>query len=104
MNILKTVTVAVIGLSAVAAEFAAAAGAGDNASPIVGQFPNTEGNMQQILFTLKKNEISLSMSAQEFCKKLDYGEAVLWDRPDVVKDHTVSPGALNWVICRFKNK
>lgn len=83
--------------------FAATAEAADNASPIVGSFPNTAGNMQQVLFTLK-NEIPLSMSAQEFCRKLDYGEAVLWDRSNERKDQTIVPGNLNWVICRFKNK
>lgn len=84
--------------------FATTASAADSASPIVGQFPTTMGNMQQVLFTLKKNELSLSMSAEEFCRKLDYGEAVLWDRPNEIKDHTIVPGNLNWVICRFKNR
>jgi hypothetical protein len=99
MHSLKIATVAIVGV------FAATAEAADNTSPIVGQFPNTADNKQQVLFMLKQNEISLSMSAEEFCRKLDYGEAVLSDRPDEVKDHTtVVPGKLNWVICRFRNK
>jgi hypothetical protein len=98
MHISKIATMAMVGF------FAATAEAADDASPIVGQFPNTVGNMQQVLFTLKKNNISKSMSAEEFCRKLDYGEAVLWDRPDEIKNNAIVPGNLNWVICRFKNK
>jgi hypothetical protein len=104
MHVLRIAAAAIIGLF-VATAVTGTAEAADNTSPIVGPFPNTEGNMQQVLFTLKKNEISLPMNPQDFCKKLDYGEAVLWDRPDEIKDHTtIGPGNLNWVICRFKNK
>jgi hypothetical protein len=90
---------------ALSAMFATAVQAADNTSPIVGQFPDTASNLHVYLFTLKENDLSLSMGAQEFCSKMDYGEAVFWHRPDEVgEDHKVAPGKLEWVICRFKGK
>jgi len=84
--------------------FATAVQAADD-SPIVGKFPDTASQLSVVLFTLKKNNISLSMSPQEFCSKMDYGEAVLGRRPDEVgDDNKVGPGKLEWVICRFKGK
>jgi hypothetical protein len=105
MRVLKIVAVAAISLIATSA--VATAQAADKAastSPIVGQFPSTANNLQVVLFTLKDNKISLSISAQEFCSKLDYGDAVFWERPDEVKDHTAVPGNLNWVVCKFKGR
>jgi hypothetical protein len=104
MHISKIVAVAVLGIFAAEAAFTVAAEGADSASPIVGQFPNTEGNAQQLLFMLKKNDISEPISAQDFCRKLDYGEAVLWDRAEEIKEQAIVPGNLNWVVCRFKNK
>jgi hypothetical protein len=74
-------------------------------SPVVGKFPDTKKSCHVYLFTLKKNNISLSMSAQEFCTKMDYGEAVLFSRPEEVgDDHKAVPGKLDWVICQFAEK
>jgi hypothetical protein len=58
--------------------FATAVRAADDSSPVVGQFPDTATNLHVYLFTLKKNNISLRMSPQEFCSKMDYGD----DRPN----------------------
>jgi hypothetical protein len=83
--------------------FATAVQAADDGSPV--QYPDTAGNLHVYLFALKKGNISLAMSAQEFCTKMDYGEAVLFDRPDEIgKDNKAGPGKLDWVICRFKRK
>ncbi|MHB8267980.1 hypothetical protein [Bradyrhizobium sp.] len=85
--------------------FATAVRAADDGSPLVGKFPDTAGNLSVYLFKLKDNHISLAMSAQEFCTKMDYGEALLFNRPDEIgKDNKVGPGKLDWVICRFKGK
>jgi len=90
---------ALVGMSATAAL------AADDSAPVVGKLPDTAGNLSVYLFTLKKNNISLSMSPQEFCSKMDYGEAVLGNRPNEVgEDSKVVPGKLDWVICRFKGK
>jgi hypothetical protein len=90
---------AIFGLLATAVQ------AADDSSPIAGEFPDTASNLHVYLFTLKKNKISLPMSPQEFCTKMDYGEAVLGDRPDEIgKDNKVGPGALDWVICCYKGK
>jgi hypothetical protein len=36
---------------------------------------------------------------------MGYGEAVLFKRPEEIgKDKKVSPGELDWVICRSKSK
>ncbi len=90
---------------AISGMFAGAVQAADDKSPVVGQFPDTASHLHVYLFSLKGNDISLPMSPQEFCNKMDYGEPVLWDRPNEVgKDNKVGPGELNWVICRFKEK
>jgi hypothetical protein len=94
--------VAVLGICGM---FATAVQAADGGSPVVGQLPDTASNLHAYLFTLKQNKILLPMGAQDFCTKMDYGEAVLSSRPDEIgKDNKVGPGALDWVICRFKGK
>jgi hypothetical protein len=72
-------------------------------SSIVEKFPDTLNDCHVNLFMLKKNGISLKDSPQEFCKKLDYGAAVLWHQPNEVgpDDKSVVRGSLDWVICRF---
>jgi hypothetical protein len=90
---------------AICGMFATAVQAADGVPPIVQQLPDTAANFHVYLFTLKQNKISLSMTAQEFCTRMDYGEAVLGDRPDEIgKDSKASPGKLEWVICKFKGK
>jgi hypothetical protein len=76
--------------------------AADDTSAVVGQFPDTVSNLHVYLFKLLKNNISLSMSPQEFCSKMDYGKAVLSE--ETGKDNKAGPGKLDWVICRFKAK
>jgi hypothetical protein len=98
MHILKIAAMATIGL------FATGAQAADNASPIAGQFPATEDSMQVYLFMLKKNDISIDQTPQDFCGMLGYGKAVFWEQPRDVKDNTIVRGKLNWVICKFKGK
>lgn len=69
--------------SAVLAMFATAARAADDgpaASPVAGKLPDTASTLSVYLFMLKKNNISLPMDPQEFCRKMDYGEAVLGHR------------------------
>ena len=87
----------------IASLFTANAQAADNTSPVIGQFPQTEHDMQVYLFMLKKNDISLDMTPEEFCRTFDYGEAVKGDRSPQIKSNSIVPGPLNWVICRFKN-
>jgi hypothetical protein len=89
---------------AICGMFATAVQAADGASPIVGQWPDTPANFHVYLFTLKKNNISLPMTGQEFCDNMKYGEAVQFNRPDEIKDGKVVPGPLDWVICRFQGK
>ncbi len=85
--------------------FATTVRAADDTSAIVGTFPDTEDNLKVVLFTLKENKIPLSISPQEFCAKMHYGEAVYGERAkDIGKDDKVSPGDLVWVICRYKGK
>jgi hypothetical protein len=103
MHIVKIAALVVIGLFTATAT-ANAQAADKPSSSIVGTLPGTEHNLQVVLFTLKDSKISLSVSPQDFCGKLDYGEAVFWDRPDEIKDHAVVPGNLNWVICKFKGR
>ena len=93
------IATAVLGL------FVTAVHAADDTSAIVGTFPDTEDNLKVVLFTLKENKISLSMSPQEFCVKMHYGDAVYGERAkDAGKDDKVTLGDLVWVICRFKGK
>ena len=100
----KIATAALVAVLVLAGSIVAA-GAADDASPVVGSLPDTAGNLKVYLFNLKKNGIALDMSPDEFCKKMDYGDAVFGDRPDEIdKDNKVGPGKLNWVICRYKGK
>ena len=97
--------VAAIAMLAMLATAVRAADDSPPASPLVGKLPDTASNLHVYLFTLKKNNMSVPTSAQEFCSKMDYGEAVLFERPDEIgKDNKVGPGKLDWVICRFKGK
>ena len=92
------VAIAIFGMFATAAQAAA-----DDSSLVVVEFPDTATNLHVRLFVFKKNNISLS--PQEFCSKMDYGDAVLGDPPDEIgKDNKVGPGKLEWVICRFNGK
>jgi hypothetical protein len=85
--------------------FATAAQAADGGSAVVVQLPDTASNLHVYLFTLKPNKIVLAMTAEQFCTRMDYGEVVLFSRPDETgKDNKVGPGALEWVICKFKGK
>jgi hypothetical protein len=98
------IAVAIFGLSATAVQ-----AADDDTSPVVGQFPDTANNYHVYLFTLKKNDISLQMNPQEFCEKMDYGDAV-FPKKGRANDETdrdsgdKTAGDLEWVICRFKAK
>jgi hypothetical protein len=89
---------------AISGMFATAVQAADGGSPIVGQLPDTPANFHVYLFTLKKNNISLSMTGHDFCKKMEYGDAVLSNQPDEIKDGKLVPGPLDWVICKFQGK
>ena len=90
---------------AISGMFATAVQAADDTSPVVGKFPDTASQLSVYLFKLKDNDISLEMSPQEFCSKLDYGEAMLSHRSyEVGEDKKIVPGELDWVICRFKGK
>ena len=90
---------------AISGVLATAVQAADDSSSVAVEFPDTASSFHVYLFTLKKNKISLPMSPQEFCSKMDYGEAVSGERPgEIGKDNKVDPGALDWVICRFKTK
>jgi hypothetical protein len=84
--------------------FATAAQAADGGSAVAVQLPDTPNNFHVYLFTLKKNNISLARTGQEFCDDMKYGEAVLSNRPDEIKDGKLVPGPLDWVICRFQGK
>jgi hypothetical protein len=91
------VTIAMFAMCAVAPVQAA-----DDTSPVVGAFPDTEDGLKVYLFLLKKNNISLEMDPEEFCNTMHYGHAVKGERPkEVGKDDKVTPGKLEWVICRF---
>jgi hypothetical protein len=90
---------------AITGMLATAVQAADDTSPVVGKFPDTASNLSVYLFKLKDNDISLEMSPQEFCSKMDYGEAILSQRSyQTGEDKKVVPGGLDWVICRFKGK
>lgn len=101
MYILKIAIMATIGLFSAAAQ--AADKAADSTSPIAASLPQPKHDVQQYLFTLKANGISVDVTPQEFCKKLDYGEAVLSGPPvPEIKDSKVI-SVISWVICRFSN-
>lgn len=91
-----------------------AAQAADDTSPIVGKFPDV-GTRHTTLFTLKKNGISLRMSAEQFCHDLGYGHAItrsddptkgFWELgskelPDGATDVAQATRELNWVMCVY---
>lgn len=94
-----------------------AAQAADDASPIVGNFP-VIGTRHITLFTLKKNGISLRISAEQFCHDLGYGHAItrsddltgktgFWEQgnrelADSATDISkAKPGELSWVMCIY---
>ena len=99
------VAVAIFGLLATAVQ-----AADDDKSPVVGQFPDTASNYHVYLFTLTDNRISLEMKPQEFCNKMDYGDAVFPNDGQASGEETgkngakIKAGALQRVICRFKSK
>jgi hypothetical protein len=93
------VAIAILGM------FASAARAAGDTLPLLVTLPDTEENLKVYLFNLKDNKILLSMTPQEFCHTMHYGEAVLgWQPTEPGKDDKGTPGKLNWVICRFKGK
>ncbi len=91
-------TIAIIGFST------AAVRAADDSSPLVSTLPESARHLKSYLFMLKKNNISLRMSPEEFCRMMDYGTPVLFERPEEIKDDKIVPGKLEWVICRFGEK
>jgi hypothetical protein len=97
------VALAILGMFATVVK---AADDDSSSSPVAGKLPDTSDNLSVYLFTLKKNDLSLKMSPQDFCTKMKYGEAVLGHQPDEIGEDgkAVSPGKLDWVICRYKAK
>jgi hypothetical protein len=104
------IAIAILGM------FATAVHADDAAAPIVGKMPDNEKGQQAYIFLLKKNGLSIRMSASDFCHDLGYGEPIkrsddpqdgFWERAnDETKDNgkTIIRGELIWVICRFPPK
>jgi hypothetical protein len=83
----------------------------DDSSSVATALPNNGNSQQVILFTLKKNDLSIRVQPDDFCRDLGYGEAAkpqkksdvqdgYWDIDEYGSDGK-KPGNLNWVICRF---
>jgi hypothetical protein len=83
---------------------ATTARAADDGSPLVVTLPESADHYLTYLFMFKKNNVPISMSPQQFCTKMDFGEAAFGIQPDEIKDNKIVAGNLDWVICRFKHK
>jgi hypothetical protein len=104
MRVLKIVAVAAISLfAATAVATAQDKGGAAGALPLVTALPSPKHDEQQILFALKANGISQELTPQQFCSKMDYGNAVIYGEPaSEIKEEKVVK-VISWVICRFSN-
>jgi hypothetical protein len=106
--------------------------ADDAGGSLATKLPDNEDGDQLYLIMLKKNELSIRVSPELFCRDLGYGHAVTLPLPlpppspppppknsDAQKDDFVQdgfwdvsafgtdgkkPGNINWVICKFTPK
>jgi hypothetical protein len=111
---LGTPMCAIIAMALIVAASETLAAADDGSSSVATKLPDNGDSQQVILFTLKKNDLSIRVQPDEFCHDLGYGEAAkpkrksdvqdgYWDIDEYGSDGK-KPGSLNWVICRVPAK